>query len=193
MYVLFCDIHPYGGDLLLEDKKCTCASISPTDVCNFCIHVKCLLNLKSYKLCMEKIPESILDKLELINEYLETLKGCEPFFVFNRSRNMILITLDNPQEPNITGKIADYCYRSLKKMLKYTNFTCNYIPECVSPPETLPWYEKDFSCRLYLSECERFLEDTNDHFQKTKVVNFDIIHRQALGEKVPGEIYKECV
>ena len=64
---------------------------------------------------MEKIPESILDKLELINEYLETLKGCEPFFVFNRSRNMILITLDNPQEPKITGKIAGYCYRSLKK------------------------------------------------------------------------------
>ena len=29
-------------------------------------------------------------------------------------------------------------------MSKYTNFTCNYIPKYVLPPETLPWYEKDF-------------------------------------------------
>ena len=113
VYVLFCDIHPYGCNPLLEDKKCTCASISPTDVCNFCIHVKYLLNFKSCKLCVEKIPESILDKLELIHEYLETLKGCKPFLKFNRSRNMmILITLDNPHEPKITGKTADYRYRS---------------------------------------------------------------------------------
>ena len=84
----------------------------------------------------------MLDELELIDEYLETLKSCEPFLKFHRSRNMIFMTLDNPLEPKITGETADYRF---KKMPKYTNFTNNYIPKYVPRPETLPWYEKDFS------------------------------------------------
>ena len=84
LYILFCENYPYGHTPVLEDKKCTCATICATDVCNFCIHVKYLLNFKCYKYCVEKIPENILDELIIINEYLEIIKSCEPFFHFNR-------------------------------------------------------------------------------------------------------------
>ena len=52
-------------------------------------------------------------------------------------------------------------------MSKYTNFTCNYIPKYVLPPETLPWYEKDFSYSVDPGKCEKFLKDTDGHLQKT--------------------------
>ena len=76
--------------------------------------------------------------------------------------------------------------------LKYTNYTNNYIPKFVLPPETLPWYEKDFSYHLDLSKCEKFVNNIGNHFKTTKVVNFDIIHRQCCGETIPGDVYKNC-
>ena len=91
LYILFCENYPYGHTPVLEDKKCTCATISGTDVCNFCILVK--------------------DELIIINEYLEIIKSCKPFFHFNRRRNMVLIALDHPIETKINVK-TDYRYRS---------------------------------------------------------------------------------
>ena len=91
LYILFCENYPYGHTQVLEDKKCTCAIISGTDVCNFCIHVK--------------------DELIIINEYLEIIKSCRPFYYFNRRRNMVLIALDHPIETKINVK-TDYRYMS---------------------------------------------------------------------------------
>ena len=133
---LFYKNHPYGHTLVLEDKKCTCATISATKVCNFCIHVKYLLNIKCYKFCVEKFPESILNELIITNEYSKTIKSCELFFRFNRVKNMVLIVLDNPTEPKINAK-TDYCYRS-SKMSKYTNTFNNYISKFVSSCKYLP-------------------------------------------------------
>ena len=99
------------------------------------------------------------------------------------------MTLDNPLEPKITGETADYRF---KKMPKYTNFTNNYIPKYVPWPETLPWYEKDFSYHLDLDKVEKFRDNTNNHFKTTKVVNVYIIHKQCRGEKVPDGNQKDC-
>ena len=40
------------------------------------------------------------------------------------------------------------------------------------------------------SKCEKFINNTDNHFKTTKIMNFDIIHRQCGGEKVPEELYK---
>ena len=77
-------------------------------------------------------------------------------------------------------------------MSKYTNFSNNYILKFVPSRESLPWYEKHFSYSLDLGKCKKFLNDTDDNFKKTKVVNFDIIHRQCCGEKFPEEVIKNC-
>ena len=41
------------------------------------------------------------------------------------------------------------------------------------------------------AKCQDFLRDPDGHFKNTKIVNFDIIHRQARGEKVPEELLKK--
>ena len=33
--------------------------------------------------------------------------------------------------------------------------------------------------------------DSDSYFKKTKIVNFEIIHRQAWSEKVPEELFKK--
>ena len=111
LYVLFCEQHPYQQTPILEEKKCTCATAPAKELYNFCIHVKYLLNFKCYKLCFERIPVGIQDKLITIFQYFEVMKSCEPFFYFNRERNMIFITLDYPLEPKIKVR-TDYIYRS---------------------------------------------------------------------------------
>ena len=39
-------------------------------------------------------------------------------------------------------------------------------------------------------KCADFLRYTDRHFSETKIVNFDIIHRQFFGEVVPSELFK---
>ena len=58
----------------------------------------------------------------------------------------------------------------------------NYVAEYV--PDNWSWYERD-GLLTYIDKfkCDRFLEKSRTHFQETPIINFDIIHRQAGGEK----------
>ena len=91
------------------EKECTCATASANDICDFRIQIKYLLNSKCYKFCLERIPVSIKDKLITTFEYFEVMKSCQPFFHFNRGRNMIFLSLDNPLEPKIKAR-TDHIY-----------------------------------------------------------------------------------
>lgn len=64
-------------------------------------------------------------------------------------------------------------------------FDCanKYVP----PPEhlLLPWYERG-GLMSYIDalKCEEFQKDHQEHFGRTKFVNFAIIHAQARGKPV---------
>ena len=50
----------------------------------------------------------------------------------------------------------------------------DFIPKYI--PDSLKWYEKDGLETWYRkNKCEEFLSDTDAHFKKTKIVNFNII------------------
>ena len=65
----------------------------------------------------------------------------------------------------------------------------NYIPNYTS--SNLKWYERN-GLFTYIDQLkrEKFLENSDENFKKTRVINFDIIHRQARGEKIPQEKLK---
>ena len=44
----------------------------------------------------------------------------------------------------------------------------------------MTWYDQ---CK-----CEDFLRDTNKDIRETKIVNFDIIHKEFCGDKVPKSL-----
>ena len=68
-------------------------------------------------------------------------------------------------------------------MAKYSN----YVPEYVLPD--LPWYERDGLMTWYnQAKSQEFLRNSKEHFNKTKIINFDIIHRLARGEKIPDDV-----
>ena len=52
----------------------------------------------------------------------------------------------------------------------------NYIPNYTS--SNLKWYERD-GLFTYIDQLkrEKFLENSDENFKKTRVINFDIIHR----------------
>ena len=81
LLILFCENHPYVYIQVLEERKCLCTSVSANNICNFCIHVKYLLNFKCYKLCLKRIPVNIQDKFITTCEYFKTMKGSDPFFI----------------------------------------------------------------------------------------------------------------
>ena len=39
-------------------------------------------------------------------------------------------------------------------------------------------------------KCDDFLRDTDQHFNREKVINFDIIHTECNGEEVPKDLLK---
>ena len=57
-----------------------------------------------------------------------------------------------------------------------------FIPKYV--PSDLRWYERDGLDTWYLEgKCKDFLEDTDEHFKRTKIVNFDIIKNVVPKDK----------
>ena len=40
-------------------------------------------------------------------------------------------------------------------------------------------------------KCEEFLRDPKSHLKKNKLVNFDVIRKQAAREKIPDETLKK--
>ena len=80
LFVLFCSMKPFGfWSRSSDDLLCTCASELAGDVCKQWGTVSYILNFGVYKLCLEQLPESIKDKVILIEQYFERIK-CEPFF-----------------------------------------------------------------------------------------------------------------
>ena len=70
-----------------------------------------------------------------------------------------------------------------------SNCVNNYVLEYF--PKDLLWYERDGLMTWYDQvKCENFLRDTDKHFKEAKVINSDIIHQEARGEKVPEEVLK---
>ena len=56
--------------------------------------------------------------------------------------------------------------------------TNNSIPKYI--PSDLKWYEKDGLETWYLqNKCEEFLNNTDLHFAKTQLVNFDTINNKV--------------
>ena len=54
----------------------------------------------------------------------------------------------------------------------------SFIPKYVQ--KNLKWYEEDGWITWYdRIKCEEFLEDLDVHFQKSRIVNFDIIHSKT--------------
>ena len=68
-------------------------------------------------------------------------------------------------------------------ILTISNFTSNYIPEYV--PNNLKWYERD-GLMTYIDQLKynSFVRNTDEHFEKTQAINFDIIRRLARGENL---------
>ena len=65
----------------------------------------------------------------------------------------------------------------------------SYVPHFVL--QDLPWYEHDGLMTWYNQvKCLDSLRDTDRDFNETKIVNFDIIHKQCRGEVVPNELLK---
>ena len=58
-----------------------------------------------------------------------------------------------------------------------------FIPKYVT--NDLKWYEKDALDTWYLqNKCVDFLKDTDEHFKKMKIVNFDVIKNEVSQEKL---------
>ena len=49
-----------------------------------------------------------------------------------------------------------------------------FVPRFFS--NNLPWYEREV-------KCQEFLEDTEEHFQNLKIINFDIINSKGTLSK----------
>ena len=72
-------------------------------------------------------------------------------------------------------------------MAKYSN---NYVLEYVPPG--LPWYERDGLMIWYnQAQFHEFLRNSKEHFNSTKIINFDIIRRVARGENIPDNVLKK--
>ena len=58
-----------------------------------------------------------------------------------------------------------------------------FIPKYM--PNNLKWYERDGLETWYRqSKCNEFLSNMDEHFQKRKIVNFDIIKNEAKQDKL---------
>ena len=64
----------------------------------------------------------------------------------------------------------------------------SYVPPFTQ--QDLPWYERDGLMMYDRGKCQDFFRDTKRHFNETKIVNFDIIHKKCGGEVVPDELLK---
>lgn len=106
LLICFYENHPYSSDMLdLVEKECKCSSVSSIDYCDFCGWVSWLLNLKTYKVCLKRIPQSLKDGIINTHQYYEKLK-CAPFLRYNNNTHSFKVFLDNLQEP-IIPKVVD--------------------------------------------------------------------------------------
>ena len=75
LYVLFCEEHKYRSKFVSRgfefEEKCNCKYAGPQEVCNFCLSVRYILNFKCHKLCINNLPEILVNKVVPLDEYLK--------------------------------------------------------------------------------------------------------------------------
>ena len=79
-YVLFCKDHPFGAKMASQEiEKCLCKDGLSHEVCGFCLSGRYLLNLKCFKICVEKMPDEFIEEAISFSYYLKQI-NCDPFF-----------------------------------------------------------------------------------------------------------------
>ena len=104
---MFCNEHPYGadfGDFVAQDEKiCDCKSGLSHKVCGFCFSVRYLLNFKSFKICVEELPDTFAEKIVPLDHYFRNM-NCDPFLFLSKKPKLIEVSLDNLNEGPILYK-----------------------------------------------------------------------------------------
>ena len=66
-----------------------------------------------------------------------------------------------------------------------------FIPNYV--PNNLPWYKRDGLMTWYdEGKCRDFLENTDEHFETLKIINFDIINSNCQIDNKKLREYQTC-
>ena len=66
-----------------------------------------------------------------------------------------------------------------------------FIPTYV--PNNLPWHKRDGLMTWHdEGKCHNFLENTDEHFEKSKIVNFDIINSNGQVDNKQLREYQTC-
>ena len=83
-YVLFCKEHPYGAAFGLfaprGEKSCQCKKCLDHQICTFYSSVKYLLNCKSFKVCVDKLPGLFVEDIITLDQYFKRMNR-GPFFI----------------------------------------------------------------------------------------------------------------
>ena len=58
----------------------------------------------------------------------------------------------------------------------------NYIP--TKGKTECKWYEHDLMSYIDVLKYNKFIKNVDDHFQRAKVINFDIIYQECRGDEV---------
>ena len=68
------------------------------------------------------------------------------------------------------------------------NYHNKYVPTHAEHLSS-PWYERDgLVLHIDSLKCDEFKKNPKEHFNKTKIVNFAMIHAQARGDKLDQKI-----
>ena len=114
------------------------------------------------------------------------------FFDYSKELSRTDIYLDNPREPYYRKKLIVhfFVHRNKKNIMSSNNCTNNYVHEYVS--QDLSWYKRDSLITWYDQvKCQEFLKNSNSHFKTAKIINFDIVKREAAGEMVSDNVLKK--
>ena len=89
-------------------KKCDCKSGLSHEVCGFCFSVRYLLNFKSFKIYVEELPDTFVEKIVPLDHYFKNM-NCDPFFFLSKKTKLTEVSLDNLNKGPIPAK-TDYKY-----------------------------------------------------------------------------------
>ena len=84
------------------------------EVCNFCFHVRYLLNVKCHKVCVDEVTDYFIERVIPLDTYLKKI-NCNPFFFLSHKTRLIVVSLDNPHEDRIKAE-SDYKFMSSSKI-----------------------------------------------------------------------------
>ena len=126
---------------------------------------KSLFCFENYKLLLQEIDSFLTEHIE----HKFTSVNPPKLFFSTRSKHDYIIYKNKMAGSTDLSLESDNCF----------------IPKYI--PRDLKWYERDGLDTWYLkNKCDEFLEDTDLHFAKCKIVNFDMIKNN-----VPKNIQKQ--